>query len=72
MKQSELAEMLDITPQHLSRIINGKSRPSWDLAKTLAMLTDTKTDIWMEPEQVEARKDAIHVRTLKIHRNAKG
>lgn len=30
-KQFELAELLDVTPNHLSAIENGKAKPSYDL-----------------------------------------
>ena len=50
MTQIEIAKKVGITQGHLSLIINGKRRPSWDIAIVLAALTETAEALWMDGE----------------------
>lgn len=46
--RAKLAARAQITVQWLSDITHGRGRPSWELAKTLAEITNSAPDIWME------------------------
>lgn len=43
--QYDMAQHVKCTPEHLSRILNGKRRASTDLAKRLAIFTKYKVSI---------------------------
>jgi hypothetical protein len=45
-----------ISQQFLSMVLNGKRRPSWEIAKVLGELTDTEPSLWMEGEPEELKK----------------
>lgn len=52
--QIQIAKAVNCDPGHLSKILKGKARPSWDLAKRLAAETGTIPTDWMEgPENIE-------------------
>jgi HTH-type transcriptional regulator/antitoxin HigA len=44
--QNELAEVLGITPRHLSQVMNGESPLSYDLAIQLGQAFDTSPQLW--------------------------
>ncbi len=44
----QLAASCGISKEHLSRIINEKTAPSWPLAKKLAAATDTRPELWAD------------------------
>lgn len=44
--QNELAEVLGITPRHLSQVMNGESPLSYDLAIQLGQVFDTSAQLW--------------------------
>ena len=56
IKQFELAKAAGITEAMLSYILSGERRPSWDVAKKLAELTNTNPLLWMEYEIDKMRK----------------
>ena len=56
MKQKELAQKIGCVQSHLSMIINGVRKPSWNLAKRLAELLNTTPDFWYESTPEEKRK----------------
>ena len=58
MKQNELALATKLSEATISKILSGKRRPSWRVAKDLARQTGTDPKIWME-DDVEAKKKAI-------------
>ena len=45
-----------ITQQFLSMVLNGKRRPSWEIAKILGELTNTPASLWMEGEPDDLKK----------------
>jgi len=53
--QREMAEKAGITEAFLSYIVNGKRRPSWKVAKNLALVTGTKPELWLDgsPEVIK-------------------
>lgn len=44
--QNELAEVLSITPRHLSQVMNGESPLNYDLAIQLGQVFDTSPQLW--------------------------
>jgi len=44
MKQYEIAEILEITPEYLSMIVRNEKQPSFSLAKKIVDLFDTSID----------------------------
>ena len=56
MKQNELATLSGMSEATISKILSGKRRPSWNVAKKLAQATGTNETLWMEgtPEEKAA------------------
>ena len=49
MKQKDIANILNRDPTEISRLINGKRKPSWSLAKQLSRILPGKTiDQWKD------------------------
>ena len=63
--QRIIAEHAEITPSALSQILSGKRKPSWPLAKRLAVATMTKPELWLEGTP-EAIKEAVEWQSKKI------
>ncbi len=53
--QTKLAKKVGVTQQFISKILRGKSRPSWPTAKRLAEATGTDPVLWLEgtPEEIK-------------------
>jgi transcriptional regulator with XRE-family HTH domain len=53
LKQVELAKEVGMSEPTISKILSGKRRPSWRVAKALARATGSAVELWMEgtPEQ---------------------
>jgi plasmid maintenance system antidote protein VapI len=49
--QKKLAEMMGITPKHLNDILNGRRRPSPELAAKLEQHTGIDRCKWLWPEK---------------------
>ena len=65
-----VAELLGITRVHLSRIINGHSPVTLDLALRLAVLTQTTATQWLD---IQAKYDAFQLeqqQTFRAYRDA--
>lgn len=50
MNQKELAARLDITPKHLSNIINGNAPITYDTALKLERVIGPSAEFWMNLE----------------------
>jgi len=63
-KQKLIARSAGCTQQHLSQIINGKCRPSWQMAKRLAEVTETTPYLWLEgsPTEIKSHLESVHDR----------
>jgi transcriptional regulator with XRE-family HTH domain len=48
ISQNEIAIKAGIAQPSLSNILMGRRRPSWNIAKRLAMVTGSTPDIWMD------------------------
>ena len=46
--QTQLAAKAGITQAFISMILSNKRRPSWNMAKKLAVVTKTKPELWLE------------------------
>ncbi len=46
--RAEIAATAGMSPSHLSNILNGLTRPSWDNAKKLAAIIDVDPETFME------------------------
>ena len=60
MKQVELAKAVGMSEPTISKILAGKRRPSWRVAKALAKATESAVELWMEgtpDEKSEALKN---------------
>jgi len=47
MTQEEFAKRLDVSPKHVSELINGKKDISNNLAKNLSLMTGTSVELWI-------------------------
>lgn len=59
LSQTEIAQLLGITPQHLSTVVSGRSDASKDLAIKLAKKTGSEPAIWVFGKTGE-RKEALN------------
>jgi transcriptional regulator with XRE-family HTH domain len=48
IKQKDVARELGIGEAYLSEMLNGKRRPSWEVAKRCALKTGSSPLVWME------------------------
>ena len=55
MKQNELANITETSESMISLILTGARRPSWDLAKKFAEITDTGPELWMDGSAEQKR-----------------
>lgn len=55
MKAVELARAVGVSEATISRIIRGRRRPSWHVAKKIAAATSTNVELWMDGETDERR-----------------
>ena len=56
--QHKIAIRVGVSDAFISLIINGQKRPSWSVAKDLAVITGTKPELWLEGT-VEQIKNAL-------------
>jgi transcriptional regulator with XRE-family HTH domain len=56
LKQVELANATGMSEATISKILAGKRRPSWRVAKALAMATGTDPYLWMENNTDELKR----------------
>jgi addiction module HigA family antidote len=47
MTQEEFAKRLDVSPKHVSELVNGKKDISNNLAKNLSLMTGTSVELWI-------------------------
>ena len=59
LNQTEVAQLLGITPQHLSTVVSGRSDASKGLAIKLAKKTGSDPAIWVFGKSGE-RKEALN------------
>lgn len=65
MTQEEFAKRLDLTPKHLSEIVNGKSRVTPEVANKLSVMLNTSIEMWLNLQtkydikivEINARKE---------------
>jgi transcriptional regulator with XRE-family HTH domain len=55
IKQKDVARELGIGEAYLSELLNGKRRPSWDIAKRCALKTHSSPLVWMEGTKDDIR-----------------
>jgi transcriptional regulator with XRE-family HTH domain len=55
IKQRDVARELGIKESYLSEMLNGKRRPSWDVAKRCALKTHSSPLVWMEGTKEDIR-----------------
>lgn len=65
MTQEEFAKRLDLTPKHLSEIVNGKSKVTPEVANKLSVMLNTSVEMWLNLQtkydikiaEINARKE---------------
>lgn len=55
MTQQEISKAIGCSQGYISQLLKGQRRPSWDVAKDLAAITDTNIDLWMEGQEQDKR-----------------
>lgn len=63
--QEEFAKRLDLTPKHLSELVNGKAKITPDIAKKLSFMLNTSIEMWLNLQkayevkiaEIDAAKD---------------
>jgi transcriptional regulator with XRE-family HTH domain len=55
MTQKEIGQAVGVSQGYISQLLKGERRPSWDVAKDLAAITDTNIDLWMEGQEQDKR-----------------
>jgi antitoxin HigA-1 len=69
---TEAAETLDIGRVTLSKLINGKSGISPEMAVRLSLALNTSSEMWMNMQsmydlwQAEKKRKRLHVRPIKV------
>jgi transcriptional regulator with XRE-family HTH domain len=61
IKQRDVARDLGLKESYLSEMLNGKRRPSWDVAKRCALKTQSSPLVWMEGTKDDIRNLLIAV-----------
>jgi transcriptional regulator with XRE-family HTH domain len=56
MTQEEIAQAVGVTQAFISNILRGKSRPSYQNAKKLCIVTGIPVEVWMESPPEEIRQ----------------
>lgn len=58
--QRKIASAAKVTASHLSAVLKGRTRPSWQVAKRFAKATKTDPVVWLEgtPDEIRAAIDA--------------
>lgn len=70
---TEVAKNLDVTRVNLSKIINGKSGISPEMAVRLSLLLNTSSEMWMNMQamydlsQAEKKRKKLHIKPLPYH-----
>jgi transcriptional regulator with XRE-family HTH domain len=57
MKQVELARAVGVSESHLSLILSGRRRPSYQAAKRMELVTGIPIIEWMEAPPLTLRRD---------------
>ena len=59
--QKRISELTGLSESYVSRLINGKQRPSWPVAKNLAKITKTTPELWLEgtPEDISTALESV-------------
>lgn len=59
--QKQIARKAKITSQFINQILSGRRRPSWSVAKRLAVTTNTEPELWLDgkPEDIKAALDEM-------------
>ncbi len=55
LTQINIAKRLKVSPSFVSQLINNKKRPSWERAKEIAKITNTKPILWLEGSSDEIK-----------------
>lgn len=69
LTQEKFAEILNIDPKHLSRIECGKTQPSLNLLKKMAVYLDIKISAFFKTEHLQT-SDKLIVEINKILKNS--
>jgi transcriptional regulator with XRE-family HTH domain len=59
--QANIANNANISEAFFSQIVNGHRRPSWHTAKTLAKITQTKPELWLDGKPEEIKRAVIEL-----------
>jgi plasmid maintenance system antidote protein VapI len=62
MKQKELAKALGVKPQYVNALMNGRRRPSPDLAERLELITGICRTVWVWGSNDEKKRSLRDVR----------
>ena len=55
LTQREIAKRISKHESFISKLLSGKLRPSWKTAKSLASITKTKPEYWLEASPGEMK-----------------
>ena len=56
IRQIDIVKRVGISGSYLSEILNGKRRPTWQMAKRLATGTGTTPELWLDGKPAEIRR----------------
>ena len=70
LKQSELAEIVEIDPKHMSKIECGRCFPSFELLDNIAQKLNTPVSDFLETEHLQSRKDLLDFITSKLENSS--
>ena len=73
ISNKELAQLIGVTPEYVSKIRNGKARPSARISADLANLVNVpEQDLFLTPQERKYKEWAVYGRKLQKARMAKG
>ncbi len=70
IKQSELAEMVEIAPKHMSKIECGRCFPSFELLDKIALKLDMPVSAFLSTEHLHSREELLGIITEKLQRTS--